>query len=76
MLCTGEADREHMQLYTVAHIDALAVCNDGSPGAYYWRTGSNSTRCPCTHDSLLVFPIEHGARHSARTRSAGHTPDY
>ena len=35
-----------MQLHTVTHIDALAVCNDGSPGAYYHRPGTagNSTR--------------------------------
>ena len=35
-----------MQLYTVAHIDAVAVCNDGSPGAYFYRPGTadNSTR--------------------------------
>lgn len=35
-----------MQLHTVTHVDQLAVCNDGSPGAYYHRNGAvdNSTR--------------------------------
>ncbi|KAK9902182.1 hypothetical protein WJX75_007070 [Coccomyxa subellipsoidea] len=35
-----------MQLHTITHVDQLAVCNDGSPGAYYHRNGAvdNSTR--------------------------------
>ena len=46
VLSTGVGDREFMQLYPVAHIDALAVCNDGSSGVYYHRPGTadNSTR--------------------------------
>lgn len=29
-----------MDLYKVDYIDELAVCNDGSPGAYYYRPGT------------------------------------
>ena len=28
-----------MQLYKVSHVDPLAICNDGSSGAYYHRPG-------------------------------------
>ncbi|CAL8465970.1 g5506 [Coccomyxa elongata] len=42
----GESTREHMELHQVTHLDEMAVCNDGSPGAYYHRPGTaaNSTR--------------------------------
>jgi hypothetical protein len=42
----GVLTREFMQLHTITHVDQLAVCNDGSPGAYYHRNGAvdNSTR--------------------------------
>ncbi len=47
VFCACAAGRDSMQLYTVAHIDPLAICNDGSPGAYYHRPGTEdgSTRC-------------------------------
>lgn len=44
-----------MQRYDVAHIDDRAVCNDGSPGVYYYRFGRplestrhDQTSCTCT----------------------------
>lgn len=45
----GESTREHMELHQVTHLDEMAVCNDGSPGAYYHRPGTaaNSTRHVC-----------------------------
>ncbi len=39
-------NRESMTRYDVSHLDAEAVCNDGSPGVYYHRIGTplNATR--------------------------------
>lgn len=55
LLCSADSvSRSFMQLHMVAHVDALAICNDGSPGAYYHRPGSpsNSTRLVIGLDSV------------------------
>lgn len=47
-----DAGRESMQLHNVSHIDELAICNDGSPGAYYHRPGIGdgaTRRVTCMH---------------------------
>lgn len=38
-----ESTREVMELHQVTHVDELAVCNDGSPGAYYHRPGTSAS---------------------------------
>ena len=39
-------NRENMTRHDVSHLDAEAVCNDGSSGVYYHRIGTplNATR--------------------------------